>query len=231
VRACLEKAVGRFPNYATAWGLLSLIYVDDFRFEFPSDPALSAAALERALAAARRAVEVDPVNIRGLQGEMLALYFSKEIDAALSVGKKALAANPNDTELMGEYGQRLAFSGNWHDGCLLVEEARQKNPSSVGYYDVDLALCAYFSGDYPKAAMWVKRSPIPSNPLYHVIAAAVFGEGGYRIDADRERAWLERNQPDLVKTVHQVVSTRLARTQDVEFFMGSLRKAGLDIKD
>ena len=117
VRACLEKAVDRFPTYATAWGLLSLIYIDDYRFEFPRDPALSAAALERALAAARRSVGVDPVNIRGRQAEMVALYFHKEIDAALEVGKQTLAINPNDTEFMGEYGQRLAVSGNWHDGC------------------------------------------------------------------------------------------------------------------
>ncbi|TIR41901.1 MAG: hypothetical protein E5X64_07320, partial [Mesorhizobium sp.] len=59
VRACLEKAVDRFPTYATAWGLLSLIYIDDYRFEFSGDSAESAAALDRALAAARRSVGLD----------------------------------------------------------------------------------------------------------------------------------------------------------------------------
>ncbi|UVC14467.1 hypothetical protein [Mesorhizobium onobrychidis] len=230
VRACLEKAVERFPNYATAWGLLSLIYIDEYRFEFSGAPAESAAALERALTAARRSVGVDPVNIRGRQAEMVALYFHKEIDAALKVGKQTLTINPNDTEFMGEYGERLAVSGNWHDGCQLIAEARQKNPGS-GYYDVDLALCSYFSGDYPQAAMWINKSPFPSNPVYHLLAAAVFGEGGYKIAADREVAWLNQNQPDLVKNMRQVVSARLARSQDVEFFLGSLRKAGLSIAD
>ncbi|RWI29530.1 hypothetical protein [Mesorhizobium sp.] len=230
VRACLEKAVDRFPTYATAWGLLSLIYIDDYRFEFSGDPAESAAALDRALAAARRSVGLDPVNIRGRQAEMVALYFHKEIDAALKVGKQTLTINPNDTEFMGEYGERLAVSGNWHDGCQLIAEARQKNPGS-GYYDVDLALCSYFSGDYPQAAMWINKSPFPSNPVYHLLAAAVFGEGGYKIAADREVAWLNQNQPDLVRNMRQVVSARLARSQDVEFFLGSLRKAGLGIAD
>ncbi|WP_287120676.1 hypothetical protein [Mesorhizobium sp.] len=228
VRACLEKAVDRFPTYATAWGLLSLIYIDDYRFEFSGDPAESAAALDRALAAARRSVGLDPVNIRGRQAEMVALYFHKEIDAALKVGKQTLTINPNDTEFMGEYGERLAVSGNWHEGCQLIAEARQKNPGS-GYYDVDLALCSYFSGDYPQAAMWINKSPFPSNPIYHLLAAAVFGEGGYKIAADREVAWLNQNQPDLVKNMRQVVSARLARSQDVEFFLGSLRKAGLGV--
>lgn len=231
VRLCLETAVGRFPNYATGWGLLSLIYVDDYRYEFPSDATLSTAALERALAAARRAVELDPLNTRGLQAQMLALYLSKEIDAALKVGKQALAINPNDTELMGEYGQRLALSGNWHDGCLLTKEARQRNPNSFAYYEVDLALCSYFSGDYPEAAMWIKKSPVPSNPLYHLVAAAILGEGGYKIEADRERAWLDQNQPALVKNLRAQVSMRLARSQDVETFISSLRKAGFDVVD
>lgn len=231
VRTCLEKAVQRFPNYATAWGLLSLVYIDDYRFEFPNDPKLSAATLERALAAARQAVEVDPLNVRGLQGEMLALYFSKEINLALGVGKRGLAINPNDTEFMGEYGQRLAVSGNWHDGCALITEARQKNPSSLGYYEVDLALCSYFSGDYPQAVMWMKKSPVRSNPIYHIVAAAILGEGGYKIEADRERAWLAQNQPAWVKNIRQVVSMRLARSQDVETFIGSLKKAGFDVAD
>jgi len=231
VRTCLEKAVGRFPNYATAWGLLSLIYIDDYRFEFPTDATLSAATLDRALAAAGQAVEVDPLNVRGLQGEMLALYFSKEINLALGVGKRGLAINPNDTEFMGEYGQRLAVSGNWHDGCALITEARQKNPRSLGYYEVDLALCSYFSGDYPQAVMWIKKSPVRSNPIYHIVAAAVLSEGGYKIEADRERAWLEQNQPAWAKNMRQVVTMRLARSQDVEVFIRSLRKAGFNVAD
>ncbi|MCV3211125.1 hypothetical protein OHD62_31165 [Mesorhizobium sp. YC-39] len=231
VRTCLEKAVQRFPNYATAWGLLSLVYIDDYRFEFPNDPKLSATTLERALAAARQAVEVDPLNVRGLQGEMLALYFSKEINLALGVGKRGLAINPNDTEFMGEYGQRLAVSGNWRDGCALITEARQKNPRSLGYYEVELALCSYFSGDYPQAVMWIKKSPVRSNPIYHIVAAAILGEGGYKIEADRERAWLEQHQPAWVHNMRQVVTMRLARSQDVEFFIRSLRKAGFDVAD
>ena len=231
VRSCLEKAVGRFPNYATAWGLLSLIYIDDYRFDFPVDRASSPAALARAFAAARRAVELDPLNIRARQAEMFALYFSKDIDAALRVGKEALAINRNDTELMGEYGDRLAMSGNWQEGCALIGEARQRNPSSVGYYDIDLAMCAYFLGDYAQAAMWIKKSPIPSNPVYHVLAAAIFGEGGDKVAAERERAWLDQNQPALMKNMRQDLSIRLIRSEDVEFVLGSLRKAGLAIAD
>lgn len=231
VQTCLEQAVKRFPNYATAWGLLSQAYIDEIRFRFPFDPTASPASIDRALVAARRAVELDPLNVRGLQAQMFALYLSRDIDAALAVGRQAMAINPNDTELMGEYGYRLALSGNWSGGCPLVAEARARNPGPLAYYESALALCAYFSRDTRQAAMWIKKTTALNSSLYHLIAAAIFGEGGYRVEADRARVWLEKNEPALVKNVRQEVTIRLARSQDIEFFLGSLRKAGFDVKD
>ncbi|CCV14365.1 conserved hypothetical protein [Mesorhizobium sp. STM 4661] len=231
VRACLQAAVDRFPNYATGWGLLSLIYIDQYRYGFAADPAARAAALTRALAAARQATGLDPLNIRGRQAEMLALYFNREIEAALQVGKQALAINPNDTEFMSNYGERLSLSGKWTEGCSLIEEARQRNPGSSADYQADLGLCSYFSGDYSQAIMWISRTPSDKNPLYHLLRAAFYGEAGMKVEADRERAWLEQNQPDLVKDIRNQLSMRLGREKDVEFFIGSLRKAGLKIAD
>ncbi|MGH6709893.1 MAG: tetratricopeptide repeat protein [Bradyrhizobium sp.] len=231
LRICLEKAVDRFPNYASAWGLLSLIYVDDYRFQFPDDPASSQTALQRALVAAKRALEIDPRNIRGLHARMLSLYFNREIDAALAIGKRALAINPNDTELLGEYGSRLALSGDWPEGCALSAQAYERNPGNFGSYNVDLALCSYFTGDYQQAVKWINETKFLTNPVYHLVAAAVYAEGGYKSEAERERLWLNQNQPALVAQLRHQVSMRLVRPQDVEFALGSLRKAGFDIKD
>lgn len=228
VRACLEKAVQRFPGYATAWALLSQVYMDELRFAYPFDAAASSASVDRALVAARKAVALDPLNIRGLQAEMFALYFDKEIDSALAVGKKALSINPNDTELMGEYGYRLALSGNWSEGCPLLSEARERNPGPFAYYESALALCAYFRGDHPAAVMWIRKTTAPANALWHLIAAAVFAEAGFAADARRERIWLEKNAPGLVSNLRQEVALRVARANDVDFILVSLKKAGFE---
>jgi TolB-like protein len=231
VRACLEEAVGRFPNYASAWGLLSLIEIDDFRYLFPDDPSSSRAALQRALAASKRALEIDPRNVRGLHARMVGLYFSGEIDAALAVGKQALAINPNDTELLGEYGSRLALSGRWPEGCALSAQAHERNPGNFGSYNVDLALCTYFSGDYAQAIRLINETPFPGNAIYHVVAAAVLAEAGSKSEAEHESLWLKQNAPTLVANIRQQVSMRMARPQDAEAFLASLRKAGLEIRD
>lgn len=228
VRACLERAVKSFPSYATAWALLSQIYIDEIRFSHPLDPATFPFWLDRALAAADRAVELEPLNVRGLQAQMFALYFRGEIAAALDVGSRAMALNPNDTELMGEYGYRLALSGKWDDGCALVNEARDRNPGPLAYYETALAMCSYFKGDYQQAAMWIKKANGQRNALYHAIAAAIFAEGGYKGDAESERAWLMDHEPALVANAREEIRWRLGRPEDVERFLDSLKKAGLD---
>lgn len=229
VRDCLEKAVARFPNYATAWGLLSQAHIDSVRFSFPFDPRKSPETIGLALTSAKRAVELDPFNVRGLQAEMMALFFNRDVDAALAAGKRAMELNPNDTELMSEYGGWLAQSGNWAEGCRLVADALERNPARLAYSETELALCEYFARNYEKAATLIRRTPAEHNPNYHAIAAAVFAEGGYPDEADRERVWLETNVPGLIRNARQEVSLRFMRPEDVDFFLGSLKKAGLDV--
>lgn len=229
VLACLENAVKRFPDYATAWGLLSQARIDQVRFLYPFDREKSTATIEQALSEARQAVELDPLNVRGLQAEMFALFFVKQPAAGLAVGKRALEINPNDTELMGEYGYRLALSGNWKEGCPMVVEARDRNPGPFAYFESALALCAYFKGDYGEAATWITRTTAPKNAIYHAIAAAIFIEAGQTADAAREVAWLKRDAPSLVQNVRRETSERFTRAEDAARFLDSLQKAGLDI--
>lgn len=229
VRSCLEEAVARFPNYATAWALLAQTYIDEIRFGYPIDPSMSPASLDRALAAARRAMELDPQNVRALQAEMFALYFKGQIEASLALGKQALATNPNDTELMGEYGTRLAVSGRWEEGCNLIASARDRNPGPFGYYEAILSVCAYFRGDHKAAVMWIGKSGAIENPAYHLIAAAVLAEAGRADEAAAERDWLMANARGFVENIWTWTVLRYARAEDRERFIGGLRKAGLPI--
>lgn len=226
VRDCLEDAVARFPDYATAWGLLSQVYIDELRFRFAPDPTEGPASVERALAAARRAVALDPMNVRGLQAEMFALYFAGDRDAALKVGRQALAINPNDTELRGEVGYRVALAGDWETGCPLVASARDSNPGPLGYYESALALCAYMRGDLDEAVMWVRKIQTNQNPQYHLIAAAIFGETGDPAGAV-EVTWIRQNAPHLSENPRQEIALRVGRDEDIDRFMASLEKAGL----
>ncbi len=95
--------------------MLSIIYLDQGRFQF-NPVAATVSPLERALQTARQAAQAEPGNTRALQALMNALFFTQQPEEAIRVGERALAINPNDTELMGEFGALLNLAGNGSGG-------------------------------------------------------------------------------------------------------------------
>ena len=225
VKQCLERTVQRFPGYATAWALLSLMDIDELRFRYRIN-ATAPSPLDQAIDAARRAVALDPTNSRAMQAQMLSLFFNDEVDAALKVGERAVALNPNDTELVGEYGIRLALSGEWPRGCALIERALERTPAPLGFGDLALAVCSYMQGDYQKAAFWVRKADLEKNPLYHFVAAAIFGQLGDATAAERERQWILANAPGLLHDIRRELQMRIKTPRDQEHFLDGLKRAG-----
>lgn len=226
VRACLEQAVAEHPDYATAWALLSLVDIDEFRFRFAAPPDAATPAIDRAYEAARRATELDPANVRAQQALMMALFFRKDYDAALDVGKRALVLNPNDVELKGEFGYRLALTGNWPEGCNLIQEARENSARKVAYLTTALSLCRFFGGDATGAANLIMQADAEDNPAYHIISAALLAEAGRSDESARHRDWLQNNMPRQAEQLLVDLPQRLARPNDQRKFLDALRKAG-----
>ncbi|NLS08383.1 hypothetical protein HGP14_35025, partial [Rhizobium sp. P32RR-XVIII] len=139
-RDCLQRATQRFPRNAASWALLSLTYLDEMRFRYKLGTSSTARPLERAASAAERAAALAPDDARVLHALMLVSFFEDDIDKALQAGAAAYAINPNDTDVAGEYGLRLAMSGRWQSGCELVSSAVNKNAGPKGYYEVGMAL-------------------------------------------------------------------------------------------
>jgi tetratricopeptide (TPR) repeat protein len=204
--------VARFPTYAPLGPFFrSPISTSCFHCR---DATTAPAALDQAIEAARRAVALDPTNVRALQAQMLGLFFKNEVEAALRVGERAVALNPNDTEIVGEYGMRLALSGEWARGCPLIEQAHARNPSPQADYEVMLGLCSYMQGDYQKALFWVRRADLQKSPLYHFIVGAIYGQLGDATAAERERQWILANAPGLLRNIHHELQMRIKEPRD-----------------
>lgn len=204
VRDCLEGAVARYPGYATAWAMLSILYLDEERFKFNPKPD-AAAPLQRALQAARSAIQLDPANVRGLQAMMTALFFNQELAEAIRVGEQALAANPNDTELIGEFGTRLAIAGQWERGAALLDQALALNPGAGGNHHGTRALAAHMLGDSQ---------------------AAVFG-AGLPDDARQANEAFVRARPDFTRNIAAELKIKNIPPKDQLRLLTALRKAGM----
>nr|WP_310073600.1 adenylate cyclase [Phyllobacterium sp. 1468] len=230
VRTCLESAVARFPSYATAWAMLSILYLDEDRFGY-NPTSESSTPLERSLHAARRAVELDPGNTRALQALMTALFFNRQLTEALQVGEQALATNPNDTELLGEYGVRLAMGGQWQRGAAVLDQALALNPGGAGYYRGTRALAAYMLEDYETALVDIRQANLQKFPLFHIVAAVIYAERGMKEDAAREGDLFMKMRPAFLPNITAELTNRNYRPEDQVRIIAGLRKAGMPVPD
>jgi TolB-like protein len=225
VQSCLKQTVANYPDYATAWALLALVEMDTLRSQFPYDATLSRQAIDSALLHARRAVTLDPRNLRGMQAEVVALFFDRQFDQLKEIGARGLALNPNDTDFLGEYGSRLAMSGEWRAGCSLILKARDRRPVPTAYQDTGLALCAYFSGDMTKGMALIGTPSPKSHPLTLLVALIICIEADDQACVIQVRTLLERSAPDLLTNAYPEIAMRLGRPEDVKKVMETLQKA------
>jgi adenylate cyclase len=227
VRSCLERAVERHPAYATAWAMLSYIYLDEDRFGF--NATRGEPAIARALEAARRAVRLDPESTRALQALMAALFFNGQAEEALRVGARAYALNPNDTELLGEYGSRVAQAGDWGRGAALIEEALVRNPGNSGYYTGMLGFAAYMQGDDAKAVALIRRTDLTKFPLYYVIAALIYTRAGFTQEAAESRARFLAMRPTFFDDLEGELAKRNFSPTDRRILTEAARAAGFPV--
>jgi TolB-like protein len=230
LRTCLESAIARYPTYATAWAMLSMIYLDEHRFKY-NQKSGSPTALERSLQAARRAVQLDPDNTRGLQALMTALFFNKQPEESLRVGEEAVTINPNDTELLSEFGTRLAMSGQWGRGKSMLEAALARNPGRAGYYHGIVALADYMQKDNLAAVAQIRQADQQKFPLFQLVAAIVYQQAGMPDETARASASFAKLGPDFLVHLRDEIEERVLQPQDKERIIESLRRAGLRAPD
>ncbi|MCU4182038.1 adenylate cyclase [Bosea sp. BH3] len=227
-RECLERVMALYPDYATGWAMLSFLYLDEDRFRLNTRPG-SPAPRERARSAAERAVRLDPENIRALQAQMTVLYFSREPVEALRIGAQALALNPNDTELLGEFGSRVAQAGDWRRGAALLEEAMARNPGHSDYYVGLLALAAYMQGEDVRATELIRRANLRRFSIYHFVAALIFTRQGLLDEAAQSRIEFLRLRPGFFDDFDGELDSRNFNARDRALLIRGAIEAGFPV--
>lgn len=230
LQACLEKTLEKFPDYATAWALLAIVYRDRDLFH-KGDPEGREQLLPLALKAAQKAAALDPENVRALQALMLTNFLNQNVAAGKAVAERALQLNPNDMELVGEYGTRLALAGEFERGDAMVRRAIAYNPANANFYRIQLAVTAYFRHDL-KAAEELIDTVDPSNSgITLICAAAIYAEVGREEDAKRMRdAFLKLGTRQMVE-IDREFDKRNLRTEDRAYLLKGFLRAGLPVPE
>ncbi|AZO81956.1 MULTISPECIES: adenylate cyclase [unclassified Bosea (in: a-proteobacteria)] len=228
IRGCLEQAVAANPGYATGWAMLSILYLDEDRFGFNPKPG-SSAAIQRATDAARRAIRLDPANVRALQALMMALFFTQQPAEAFEIGERAVALNPNDTELLAELGTRVGQIGAWARGTALLEQALARNPAHSDYYHGVLAHHAYMQRDYRRAEAMIRQASLDKFPLYHFVAAIIYAQLDMKPQAAAAKGEFLRLLPKFFEDWEHEMAKRNYRPEDAIHLAEGARKAGFPL--
>ena len=112
VRRILERAVRDAPDHADSWAMLSLMYTVEFADDFNLGPN----PLDRALAAAQRAVHLAATHALGYYALAFVYFLRKETVSFRATAEKALALNPMDGSIMGILGVLISHAGELERG-------------------------------------------------------------------------------------------------------------------
>lgn len=158
---CLKRAVDLDPDFAPAWaGLADAFTVHSYWGITP--PAESA---PRALTAARRAVELDPLNAEAHCAlAMPLLYWARDFDAAETAFLRSVELNPHYTQGRCWHG---LFSLQWvrgqiDDGVAETRTACQNDPLSAyaaSLYAMSLGCAGRAEEGVVPARLAVERDP------------------------------------------------------------------------
>jgi TolB-like protein/DNA-binding winged helix-turn-helix (wHTH) protein len=222
VREALERATEQAPSYADAWAMLSLVYKEEFTHRFNMRPA----PLDRALAAAQRAVEIAPSNHLAHHALAAAEFFRKEDQSFRFAAMRAIDLNPMDGFTLGYLGFLIAYAGDWKLGGELSAKARGLNPHHPGWYWFVPCLDAYRKHDYNAALEFAHRVNMPGFWRTNLAIAAACGQLGEHAAAGSALKMLLKQRPDIVEAPREELSIWW-QTDLVEELIDGLVKAGL----
>jgi adenylate cyclase len=147
-RAYFEKAIELDPHYGKALAKLAWSYMLDMVYGWGGDPV---ECWPLALKLATRAIEVDDDESWGHWALAGYWRFQGQYERAVREYFKAVELNPNDADVLADFGYCLSFAGQARDGLECIRKAMRLNPHYPDWYTSGLVLACFESRMYQEA--------------------------------------------------------------------------------
>jgi len=149
-RECLEWLTAQDPSFSDGFSYLASLNNREFVYGFgkgADDPS----TLDRALLLARRGVELSPNSARAWQVLSTVLFSRHDTMAAFAAVERAVALNPNDLIIVGEYGGRLITNGEIERGMNVLQSATSAGSVRPSWHHFYFFLGHYMRGNLADA--------------------------------------------------------------------------------
>ena len=160
-RQYLETAIAIDPEFARAYDLMALTYVDDFRYSWNTSEGDPVKAAEQA---ALKAIELDDriPQAHWVLG-YIDLFGLKKHDAAIEQGLKAIKLDPNLADGHTLLAVTYLYKGQPQMTLRYVAEAMRLNPHYPSQYPAVMGYAHYFLGNWEEAEKYLKQA-VEMNP-------------------------------------------------------------------
>jgi TolB-like protein/class 3 adenylate cyclase/tetratricopeptide (TPR) repeat protein len=229
LRSRLERAAEREDRHRQSdlWACLAQIYVDEYAFGFGGD----ATSLDRALAAARRAVEIDRSNQFALVALAQVHFFRQDLAAFRPAAERAMALNPLNTDALGILGLQIVHTGEFERGTAIVRRAMELNANHAGWMHFAPLWDHFHKGEYEQALECANRVDVPGLFWPFLVMASACGHLGRRVEAAAAVRDLLALDPEFAAHARSNIGTWHFASGLMDPILEGLRKAGLSIPE
>jgi TolB-like protein len=224
VRACLEAATARDPDYADAWAMLGWLHLDAGRFGFAPEGRARAYAL--ALETATRGVAADPQSTLALKALASVYHYLGRYDESERLMRAALDLNPNDPDAMAQYGWRLSVRGKFDEGVPYLQRAIDRTISPPGWYFHLIAVHDYLQGDFEGMLAAAERSGVDGSAMSRSFVAIAQGALGHEQAARQALDELAAASPGFLRDPAAAYRVHHPTGEIVDALLAGLRQAG-----
>jgi serine/threonine-protein kinase len=227
LRTRLERA-GSDNRPSDLWACLAQIYVDEYAFGFPGNDETS---LDRALAAARRAVEIDRSNQFALVALTQTHFFRQDLAAFGPAAERAMALNPLNSDALGILGLQIVHIGEFERGTAIVRRAMELNANHAGWMHFAPLWQHFHKGEYEQALECANRVDVPGLFWPYLVMASACGHLGRHAEASAAVRDLLALDPEFAAHARSNIGTWHFASGLMDPILEGLRKAGLSIPD
>ena len=225
LRDGLERAVEREPGHAEVWACLAQLYIDEDSFRFNVRPN----TLDRALAAARRAVDIDRSSQLAYQVLAQTHFFRRDLAAFRPAAERAMSLNSRDSNTIAILGLMILHTGEFARGAEITRRAMAINPHHAGWYHFGPLWEHFQKGEFEKALARANQVNMPGLFWQYLAVAAICGHLGRRAEAEEAVQELLRVDPDFTSHARRQIESWHYASGLLEALIEGLQAAGVEL--
>lgn len=224
-RSWFHKAIELDPGYGKPYAKIAWSHVTDVLMGWSTNIAESLATAQEFSNLAITHDDDEAWGHWALAGYHL---YCGQHDRAIAEYRRALELNPNDADVLNDYGQCLSYAGRAVEGVQVIHRAMRLNPHHPEYWEMQFGPILFDARQYEEAITILQSIRSLDTILVQLYLAASHAALGHDQQARDAVAQINRLHPSA--TLAQCTAQFMAPYKnlvDLQHFRENLRKAGL----